>query len=214
MVTDSVTNVLTTLLGDGSGAFNVGAAYSTSAGPRGVVINDFNRDGVSDVAVAVTLADAVEVRLGQGDGVIGAASLYTVGGWPQSLGVLDNDGDGILDLVVANSLTDDIAVLNGKGDGTFALDLLVDVGEGPRSLAVGDIDQDGFMDVVCGNIISDDVSVLKGPFVEGLVERRFAAPGSPHIAGLVDLSGDGVADIVASTSTGYLQTLAVWPSSP
>jgi hypothetical protein len=104
------------LLGNGDGTFQAAQGYAVGAGPSSVVVEDFNRDGIPDVAVA-NLAGTVSVLLGNGDGTFQLAQDYLAGPVPTSLAVGDFNGDGYPDLVVANDANSaTVSILLNRAD--------------------------------------------------------------------------------------------------
>ncbi len=126
-------NTLSILIGNGNAGtwdstFAPPVAYAVGAAPRGLVMRDFNADGVSDLAVACSFSD---------DGLL---AVYL-------------DGDGILDLVAADSIGGTAALLlgnglSGVGNGTFGVPEFRGVGAGIVALASGDFDNEGLHDLV------------------------------------------------------------------
>src|SRR2546426_5656859 len=58
------------------------ADLAAGAHPSSVAVDDFNRDGVADLAVTDYGSDTVMVLLGRGDGTFQAAVNYAVGRHP------------------------------------------------------------------------------------------------------------------------------------
>jgi type II secretory pathway component GspD/PulD (secretin) len=67
-VVDQGTNNVQILLGNGDGTFRAPVAYAVGRQPSGLVLGDFNGDGITDIAVTNTADDTVSVLLGKGDG--------------------------------------------------------------------------------------------------------------------------------------------------
>ena len=111
------------LLGNGDGTFQPARRFATGNFPSVVVVDDFDGDGVFDLAVANwgfnNISFNVAVLLGIGDGTFQAAVEYSTGSQPQALAAGDFNRDGTPDLAVANSGSADVSMLLGNGDGTF-----------------------------------------------------------------------------------------------
>src|SRR5262245_25934687 len=139
----STSQSVSVLLGDGRGSFHPAVTTAVLNGGAGlsVAAGDFNRDGLTDLALTTAgngTNPAVEVLLGQGDGSFQTNHLILpVGQSPLSVAAGDFDHNGALDLVTANS-NGTVSVLLGNGDGSFRprVDLAVD--GSPHSVAVGD----------------------------------------------------------------------------
>jgi uncharacterized repeat protein (TIGR01451 family) len=115
---------VTVLTGNGDGTFNIvggAAGYGAGLNPTGVVLNDFNGDGILDISVSDGGA-GVSVLLGVGDGTFQSAIGYTAGTGPSAVATADLDGDGTSDLVVANGGASNVSVLLG---GLFYSDVTV-----------------------------------------------------------------------------------------
>jgi hypothetical protein len=123
--TDGVAYVL---IGNGDGTFAAPAAYLVARGAYRVVIGDFTRDGIPDIATgnrsAIFLADcgpaaktwdSVSILPGLGNGTFGGSSWFSVGDQQRvdspafrntlsSLSAADVDGDRMLDLIVSDGV--------------------------------------------------------------------------------------------------------------
>jgi regulation of enolase protein 1 (concanavalin A-like superfamily) len=116
---------VTVLRGNGDGTFAPPVSYPTAPGAWQIVVGDFTRDGMLDVATANRSADYVEdcgtllrgvdtvsILPGNGSGTFGAASSFALGNQStpadnrfrnsvRSLNTSDVNGDGKTDLIVS-----------------------------------------------------------------------------------------------------------------
>ena len=103
----------------GDGTFKSASDLTPGSAPSlGIAVGDFNRDGVSDLAIANFYDNNVSVRLGKGDGTFKNAPDVSAGTYPRSVAVGDFNGDGIPDLAIGN-LEAYTSIRLGNGDGTF-----------------------------------------------------------------------------------------------
>lgn len=175
-----------------------------------VVVGDFDRDGMTDVATAELSSNSISVLLGNGDGTFRPALPLAVS-LPRALIVGDFNGDGGPDLAVGGS--QGVSIFLGNGDGTFQLAGDFAVGGRPAlGLAAGDFNRDGALDlaVVIG---AEPVFVLLGRG-DGTFQdaQRFATDGFNTVVAVADLNGDGAPDIVTlnySGSTSISSTTSV-----
>src|SRR5215472_6626921 len=146
------------LLGRGDGTFEPARNFTVETNPVSLVVSDFNRDGILDLAVANNNSDNVSILLGNGDGTFAAAQHYpTMRG--ESLAVGDFNGDGVLDVVTANRHAT-VSILVGNGDGTFQPMQNFWAGSEPVSLVVDDFNGDMMADLAVVEVFSNEVSVL------------------------------------------------------
>ncbi len=107
-------------------------------------VGDFNRDGIQDLVVAVSLNGSNTVILiGNGNGTFRAPHIITEPQIriPQYQAVADYNGDGSQDLALSLGNGDSglMEILKGNGDGTFQPLVLYDVPASKTSVGGGDI---------------------------------------------------------------------------
>ena len=180
------------------------ADESSEGASRLVVMGDFNRDGIADIAEAAASDDdpsgpgVLTVSLGQANGSFKQIASYPVPGHkPQSIVVGDFNGDGVPDVVVGD---DDGTVALFLADGTGKLAPAVEIAhlESAMSMAVGDFNHDGTLDFAVADWQASSVTVFDGTgtgsFQRGWSFALRMAGTSPHLAA-ADFNGDGLTDL-------------------
>jgi hypothetical protein len=189
--------------------------------PDGVVVGDFNGDGIPDLAVAESGPELdngfITVFLGTGNGSYTASAPIQLDGpvlssfWnPIVAG--DFNSDGVLDLAVILPETG-VEVLRGNGDGTFTEVASPKIDE-PSTIVVADFNQDGIPDLAVaesgnGGFGSGMITVLlgngDGTFTSVATSFSDLAP-TAIAAG--DFNGDGIPDLAAiNEASDYMAIL-------
>lgn len=177
--------------------------------PADLVVADFNRDGLPDIASLNQGNVDVSIALNRGEGRFSVPTNVRVGDLGSTVTdflTLDANRDGIADLVISSSQPSGITTL--LGDGTGRMDSVRNELPFPAntqcgSLASGDFNRDGFPDLVVGNVMRDSQQVflvLGDPSGTALwlypmlpIETGIAEPGEVACA---DLNNDGFLDVV------------------
>jgi hypothetical protein len=137
--TNSLSNNLTILLGDGAGGFTATASSPAVAGRQlFVAIGDFNGDGNQDLAITSVGSGNVSIRLGNGAGSFSNAPDVSLSNGTVAIVVGDFDGDGKQDLAISKLTTPSVFIRLGDGAGNFSSAPDVNVGASVGALAIGD----------------------------------------------------------------------------
>jgi hypothetical protein len=225
--------VLSILLGNGDGNFQAPVNYGSGTGNHvasSLVIADFNRDGILDVASCG--GSTVSVFRGNGDGTFQTHVDYAEGGSDAGwLTAADLNGDGKLDLAVSNGYVGGppvptISVLLGKGDGTFQPYADYFTGGQPYSVAASDVNGDGKPDLISATAansimvligkgdgtFSRSVDYVGGSVPMGVTSGDFNGDGKPDLA--LANRGDNSVSIFMGSGHGSFSTAVSYPAGP
>ncbi len=191
-----------------SGALVTGSTPPTGSGPAGVVVSDFNGDGVYDLATANSNDNTVTVLLGNGSGGFTAApgSPFSTGASPSAIVTGDFNNDGRLDLAIANNAGNSVTVLLGNGSGGFsaAPGSPFATGAFPIGLTLGDFNGDQKLDIAVANSGDNTLTVLLGTGTGSFTAQTqgvLTVSATPHSIASADFNGDGYRDIVIASAT-------------
>ena len=200
VVADAIAETVTVVRSTGPGTYElVGTPVSLSGLPAGVAIADFTGDGVPDVAVARNAAALVTVLQNDGTGVLTPWVEEAVGAEPNYLITADFDRDGQFDLATSNTAANEITVLLGRPAG-FLVGTLTGI-DHPTALLAQDIDRNGAVDLVV-TTLDGDFRIFLGIATGGGFAPAMRFPGTYKAtsAGLGDIDGDGLADLVIAST--------------
>jgi hypothetical protein len=202
VVSDSGSSELSILLGRGDGSFQDAVSVAAGDGPTprtGLIVTDFNRDGIPDIAASGVLLNSISVLLGRGDGTFQAPLQFPVGFGPAAFTTGDFNNDGRLDVSSVNPTTNEVHVSLGLGDATLQTPVRLAAGSAPVALVNGDYNRDGRLDLAVANYASNDVSVLLG-LGDGTFrqQQRFAVGTNPVAVAAGDFNGDGLVDLATA----------------
>lgn len=179
-------------------------------GPRDLKAADFDKDGHTDLAVALYTSNELGIWKGDGTGAFEPATHFgTRGRLPNRVQVGDLNGDGELDLIVSHCYTDDsVVVFYGRGGFDFSMSEEITLGEDRevleheiRDILVTDLNDDGKPDIAAACHGSRKVVVLLNESEGASLPQVFRhevyeyEKGRPRALCVADFNADGAIDI-------------------
>lgn len=205
-------SALHVLLGDGAGGFIAGATPLPFY-PAGLVVVDIDGNDVLDAIVLGSKGKRLVTLTSDGRGEFEIAEKVRLPGGitPERLAFADFDGDRLIDMATLHDRSGDRATLTlhqGKG-GDFRPWMRIEVGRSSRALAASDINRDGNADLVAltersaeGGSPSAVLLLGNGASEPDFLGIRYFGPADAASLQLVDVNGDGYADVLAPRAAG------------
>jgi hypothetical protein len=179
-----------------------GPRVQTDAGPVATVVGDLLGGGQTDLAVANSEADNVQVFPGVRGGYFDEQPIatYTVGQAPSSLFLDDFNGLG-QGLATLNAGSNDGTLISNLGSSNPVVQSFPTGGDSPTSGFAGDFTRDGFTDLVVGNNADGRLALLMGGSGGLSLTQTLYSPEAPAPTGL-SFAGvsDGLLSFYVSTA--------------
>lgn len=178
------------------------AQFTTGPHPVAAVADDFNGDGLKDLAVVNNEGNTVSILLGAPAATFAPKVDYAVGAAPTAIASGDFNGDGKIDLAVLNSTDNSVSILLGNGDGTFGPQVAYPAIADSIGLVIADFNGDGKLDLAVG---SSQASVA---ILLGNGDGTFGTPTEVGVVGegvqfkSGDFNGDGKVDLAVVNTGG------------
>ncbi len=152
---------MTILLGNGSGAFPQTRNLPSVANPGFLAVDDFDQDGVKDLAVTSLDAEQqIAVMFGAEAGNFEGTANYNLNLKPGAVVSRDFNLDGRLDLAIAPEPGNSLSILAGDELGLFSEAGSVNGTFEAYALAADDFNQDGKPDLAVPNFNGNTISIL------------------------------------------------------
>ncbi len=186
---------VTIYLGKGDGTFAYKANYplGQAAGPLSMTIEDYNRDGHPDVAVADQTSGTVSILFGKGDGTfkLGKKS-YPAGSLPSSIAAMPGGS-----IAFSDAGSNAASFLINSGSGGFILSKTIfNVGSSPLGILAQDVTDDRRIDIITANSGSNDISLIRSRPLGGYYAPvNFPAGVAPVALAAHDFTGGGATDL-------------------
>ena len=126
--------------------------FSQENRPKEIAFDDFNGDGMDDVASISLFSSQLVVNQATSNGVFEQKQVFDDFSYASSMVTADWDKDGDIDILVADTARRTILPYMNDGNGTFSQGEGIAIeGEYIYSFAVGDINGDGLNDLLLGS---------------------------------------------------------------
>lgn len=189
-------------------------------GYRSVVANDFDADGLTDLAVPIVhIANSGilffrHVLNGTTHEFLPFDSLTPAFMFGQMI-TSDIDGDGKTDLIITSTSTNNIAIYRNTstaGNISFAELSLVDAHMQTSFIGAGDLDGDGKPDLALASDAHTNISILRNQSTPGNIQFQQSTMNTSDPAAFItiaDLDKNGKPEII---SAGAISNLTIYPN--
>ena len=175
---------------------------------------DLNNDGYMDVVASMNLAgaDQVNAYMNNGDGTFTTQALTSPSVGIEDIAFADIDNDGDLDFIAAEQTSTSVSWYENQGVTAFVRHYAF-IAADPTAVDAADMDGDGDYDIVAAGVQTSTMVSWWGNDGSGNFSNQqtigtgFADATDLHA---VDLTGDGVLDVVASSGTSTTPPMAWW----
>ena len=207
LVADTGSNQVSVLLGQGTGSswtLIPGPRIQTDAGPVAAVVGDLLGDGQTDLAVANSQADNVQIFPGVGGGFFDdksqATKTFAVGQNPANLflGTFSGLGQGLATL---NAGSNDGTLISNIPSANPVIQTFPTGGNSPTTGFAGNFSGSGFTDLVVGNNGDGHLALLLGGIGGLSLSQSLSSAAAPNPTA-VSFGGlnDGVLSFYVSTA--------------
>jgi hypothetical protein len=208
-------NLLTLTLAATNGAPGTSWTLASVLEPRGVVIQDFNADGIPDLVTVNASANALYYH--QGRGTVGGVYFdpptpLPVGNRPVATALASASSTGAPYLFTLDEGGATVSAIESLTTGAFVAPSLYKGGAGPSAIALGTFNADAVLDAATTDASADQIEVRLGASggTFGIASPVSLPAWSAPVALIaVDLDKDGKTDLVAALE-GIGQLAVLW----
>jgi hypothetical protein len=177
-----------------------------------VKTEDFNNDGINDVAVVLPGFAKIAVQLGDGQGSLSAPTYFDTPDNPTDFDIADFNNDGEFDIITTNTAPGLISLLLGDGTGNFAFHSSFFVNASVRFLTVGKFNQDEFPDIAV--VDSNTIRVFFGTGTTNFVAGgQTTIPLNSRRMIKADFDNNGKTDLVIHFAEGSASSTRIYKSN-
>jgi hypothetical protein len=202
-VSNSRSNDISVLIGDGNGGFAPELRVAAGNAPAHILADDFDRDGDVDLVTVNQASDDISILLGDGAGgfaqQVRYPTFFDADHQPVEADGGDFDHNGTLDLAVAH-LFNGVSILPGDGKGGFGTPVKVNPwpGGNPGSIVAGDFNNEGGLDdLAVGRVSNGDTAIYFNNSQPSLFFSPTSAVQGVSLSTTVgDLNRDGHLDLI------------------
>jgi|GEM_PF-845955 len=184
--------------------------YVTGQRPTVIDVDDFDGDGIPDIAAGIETDGALAVLRGAGNGTFSSPVEFTSGTSPDGLAVSDMNGDGKLDIAVSNFSSNAVSLfINASTSGSITSGSFSTVHfsapSRPYGVALQDVDGDGKTDLAVADDGTNTVSIFRNALALPIINSFAPTSGSP--GNLITITGTGFTE-ASSVTFGGVPSLA------
>ncbi len=190
---------------ESSGGFQEITSINTDVSPVSITSNDFNKDGLIDLAIVNSGSHNISIFENTGSAVFELKENVITLDQPNNLMPVDTDNDGDLDLIVSYNVGNSLSIFINDGFAHFTEGNSINFSSNDLIFGTGDFTGDGLYDIT---VISENAGTLN--ILENLSENKFQLVRSQYLLPSItniktfDFDNDGFLDIVASTNNSLI----------